>query len=297
MAWSHQRGFPSAYIVSIYDTEKKQMLWNEPSVYDQSAPAVSTSSPKAASVTLVARDDRDLGDEADASSGRPDALCRSWWQCNINSQEAWPNWSLPQCCRWTGRTATLMGAPSLHFGKHWALHWWLPGMHDRICVRADHVHHLWVWTSPCGWIRPGEVPAQQEIPNAWEKNAEVERIWDLWWCELKPATGDHRRTGSAAAPSNRRAGPHLTRGSHHPRVTRSLQKSLELWIPECWGSIWLWRPICDRVHQEGRVVKDCILHDKLAFASLPDPPRTRAQLSAGRRHCRTWAPPDQACVL
>ena len=70
---------PSAYIVSIDDTEKKQMLWNradsniEPSVYDQSAPAASTSSPKAASVTLVARDDRDLGDEADASSGRPDA--------------------------------------------------------------------------------------------------------------------------------------------------------------------------------------------------------------------------------
>ena len=55
------------------------MLWNradsniEPSVYDQSAPATSSSSPKAASVTLVARDDRDLGDEADASSGRPDA--------------------------------------------------------------------------------------------------------------------------------------------------------------------------------------------------------------------------------
>ena len=42
---------PSAYIVSIYDTEKKQMLWNradsniEPSVYDQSAPAASTSKP------------------------------------------------------------------------------------------------------------------------------------------------------------------------------------------------------------------------------------------------------------
>ena len=53
------------------------MLWNRAdsntSVYGQSAPAASTSSPKAASVTLVARDDRDLGDEADASSGRPDA--------------------------------------------------------------------------------------------------------------------------------------------------------------------------------------------------------------------------------
>ena len=38
---------------------------------------------------------------------------------------------------------------------------------------------------------------------------------------------------------------------------------------------------CDRVHQEGRAVKECILDDMLAFANLPDPPRTRAQLSAG----------------
>ena len=60
-------------------TEKKQMLWNradsniEPSAYDSSAPAASSSSPKAAAVTLTARDGRDLGDENDVSSGRPDA--------------------------------------------------------------------------------------------------------------------------------------------------------------------------------------------------------------------------------
>ena len=41
---------------------------------------------------------------------------------------------------------------------------------------------------------------------------------------------------------------------------------------------------CDRVHQEGRAVKDCILDDMLAFANLPDPPRTRAQLSAEHEH-------------
>ena len=38
---------------------------------------------------------------------------------------------------------------------------------------------------------------------------------------------------------------------------------------------------CDRVHQEGRGVKDCIKDDFLAFANLLDPPRTFAQLSAG----------------
>ena len=37
---------------------------------------------------------------------------------------------------------------------------------------------------------------------------------------------------------------------------------------------------CDRVHQEDRAVKDCILDDMLAFANLPDPPRTKPQLSA-----------------
>ena len=35
---------------------------------------------------------------------------------------------------------------------------------------------------------------------------------------------------------------------------------------------------CDRVHQEGKNVKDCIFDDMLAFANLPDPPRTKAQL-------------------
>ena len=55
------------------------MLWNradssiEPSAYDSSAPAASSSSPKAAAVTLTARDDRDLGDENDTGSGRPDS--------------------------------------------------------------------------------------------------------------------------------------------------------------------------------------------------------------------------------
>ena len=51
------------------------MLWNragsnnmEPSAYNPSAAA-----PAAAKATLTARDERDLGDENDAGSGRPDA--------------------------------------------------------------------------------------------------------------------------------------------------------------------------------------------------------------------------------
>ena len=64
----------SAFLISVDDTENDQLLWNradsniEPSAYDPSAAASA-----AATVTLTARDDRDLGDENDAGSGRPDA--------------------------------------------------------------------------------------------------------------------------------------------------------------------------------------------------------------------------------
>ena len=42
----HGRKIPSAYLVSIYDTERKQMLWNradsniEPSAYEHSSPVL-----------------------------------------------------------------------------------------------------------------------------------------------------------------------------------------------------------------------------------------------------------------
>ena len=38
---------------------------------------------------------------------------------------------------------------------------------------------------------------------------------------------------------------------------------------------------CDRVHGEGRGLSECIFDDMFAYANLPDPPRTRAQISAG----------------
>ena len=72
---------PSAFLVSIYDTEKKQMLWNRadsnivPSAYepqDQDPSDAAATSPRPSSVSLVARDDRDLGDD-DTSSAHADA--------------------------------------------------------------------------------------------------------------------------------------------------------------------------------------------------------------------------------
>ena len=38
---------------------------------------------------------------------------------------------------------------------------------------------------------------------------------------------------------------------------------------------------CDRIHQEGKDVSNCIFDDMFAFAHLPDPPRTRQQFVAG----------------
>ena len=38
---------------------------------------------------------------------------------------------------------------------------------------------------------------------------------------------------------------------------------------------------CDRMHEEGKGLNDCIFHDMFAFANLPDAPRSKAQVSAG----------------
>ena len=103
-------------------------------MYDQSAPAASTSSPKAASVTLVARDDRDLGDEADASSGRPDAsaaaddsatsTARKRDQAEVSRSAADEQAEQPPS---RVRRAFISANTEPYTGD------------DRICVRADHV--------------------------------------------------------------------------------------------------------------------------------------------------------------
>ena len=38
---------------------------------------------------------------------------------------------------------------------------------------------------------------------------------------------------------------------------------------------------CDRIHGEGKDLQDCIFDDMFAYGNLPDPPRTKAQISAG----------------
>ena len=142
------------YLVSIYDTERKQMLWNradsniEPSVYDQSAPAASSSSPKAASVTLVARDDRDLGDEADASSGRPDASAAADDSATFTSMGSVTNLKSPAVLPMNKPNSHPRGCAGLSFRQarspSLVIARYDPRMHGGVCVRADHVHHLWV---------------------------------------------------------------------------------------------------------------------------------------------------------
>ena len=66
---------PSQFIVSVYDTQTDTMLWSR-----ASSSLDSSSWQQSSSINLVARDDRDLGDEptddepaAATSSGQPDA--------------------------------------------------------------------------------------------------------------------------------------------------------------------------------------------------------------------------------
>ena len=92
--------------------------------------------------------------------------------------------------------------------------------------------------------------------------------------------GNHGRAGRAAAPGGVRGLTSMEAATiresrdHYKRALNCGYLSVE----DRYGSD---VQFCDRVHQEGSTVKDCILDDMLAFANLPDPPRTRAQLSAG----------------
>ena len=109
------------------------MLWNradsniEPSAYDSSAPAASSSSPKAAAVTLTARDGRDLGDENDVSSGRPDASADDSASAARKRDQAEVTQSADE--ETASQPATVAGALSFHFSKHRALHRTLPSMY------------------------------------------------------------------------------------------------------------------------------------------------------------------------
>ena len=62
---------PSQFVISVYDTTSEIMLWNRAS----SNLDASTWNETTPSVSLVARDDRDLGDEPDDATGsrQPDA--------------------------------------------------------------------------------------------------------------------------------------------------------------------------------------------------------------------------------
>ena len=110
---------PSAFLISIYDTEKKQMLWNRadsnivPSAYEPQDPSdEAATSPRPSTVSLVARDDRDLGDD-DTGSARADASTAEGPSTTSRKRESTDPASKP---------ATLAGAPS-SCSQYGTLHW------------------------------------------------------------------------------------------------------------------------------------------------------------------------------
>ena len=277
---------PSAFLVSIYDTEKKQMLWNradsniEPSAYEHQDPdpsAAMATSPTASSVNLVARDDRDLGDDDDTSSARADAFAADptpaaddAGTASRKRESADPAANQPP-----SRVRRVHAASTEPFTG------------DCPVCMTDYVSGQMV-CSVCGYEplpvdETGRVKTQpnrrsrllerrmqklQEFGIHGDVNTSLlQAITNAQCKELQKAMGPRGIT-SIEANTIRESKDRFKRALAVGYVNVEDRYASDV-------------TFCDRVHQEGRGVKDCIKDDFLAFANLPDPPRTFSQLSAG----------------
>ena len=128
---------PSQFIISIMEGGK--MIWNraesnlEPSSWTKQP---GSSSPRD-DVRLVARHDRDLGDEPmpDAGTGRHDAP-QTTSAPTADDQGA------------VNSPATREGAPCVSCSKECrTIYRRVPSLYGRICQRPAHMHNLWIRTS------------------------------------------------------------------------------------------------------------------------------------------------------
>ena len=196
---------PSAYLVSIYDTERKQMLWNradrniEPSAYEHSSPVASPASTlRATTVNLVARDDRDLGDEADSSSAHADAstaadesstTTRKRDQAEVTRSDADQQAEQPP-----SRVRRLFTSANTE-----------PFTGDCPVCMTEYVSTCqgswcapFAAMGPCPWMNPAS-SAQPAIPDAGAKDAEAQRVWNLRRHQHELAASHHRRARCKAS--------------------------------------------------------------------------------------------------
>ena len=271
---------PSAFLISIYDTEKKQMLWNRadsnivPSAYepqDQDPSDAAATSPRPSSVNLVARDDRDLGDD-DTSSAHADASTAAEGS-NMASRKR--ESTDPAASQPPSRVRRVVVANTEPFTG------------DCPVCMTDYVSGQMV-CSVCGYEplpvdETGRVHAQPNrrsrlLERRMNKLQEFGIYGDVNTSLLQAITNAQcKELQKAMGPRGMTSIEANTIRESKDRFKRALAVGYTN-VEDRYASD---ATFCDRVHQEGRGLSDCVKDDFLAFANLPDPPRTFSQVSAG----------------
>ena len=265
---------PSQFIVSVYDTQNDTMLWSR-----ASSNLDSSSWQQSSSVSLVARNDRDLGDEPDdddqapaaTGSGQPDAS--------------------PDDSRKRGRDLPdreKQPPPSRARRVYLEVRQKEPFTgYCPVCM-VDYISGQQVCTT-CGFddlpvdesgeVKPKEPNRRsQYLSKRAKKLAEFGIHGSVSQSMLNALTQD--QVAELAKEMGRRGLMSLESTMLKDSRDRH-RRAKELGYEGVEDRYDCDAQFCDRMHQEGKDVSNCVFDDMFAYAHLPDPPRTRPQFVAG----------------
>ena len=261
---------PPQFLVSI--SEEGQVLWSraesnlEPSSWTG---AESASAPKSKAVTLTARDDANDDPMDDTSTGRPDAKSTDDDAATAPMQVDQP----------PARTRRVYIAPK----------YCEPFMGSCPLCQVEYVSGQ-VTCTTCGY-EPLPVDESGDTKEADKPNRRT-RILERRMQSLAGFGMFGEMSGSLlTALTDEQA--NLLRRELGPRGITSVESAV---LKDCRDRHRRAKALgyedvedryssdvtfCDRIHGEGKDLQDCIFDDMFAYGNLPDPPRTKAQISAG----------------
>ena len=261
---------PPQFLVSI--SEEGQVLWSraesnlEPSTWTGAA---SASAPKAKVVTLTARDDANDDPMDDTSTGRPDAKSTDDDAATASMQVDQP----------PARTRRVYIAPK----------YCEPFMGSCPLCQVEYVSGQ-VTCTTCGF-EPLPVDESGDTKEANKPNRRT-RILERRMQSLAGFGMFGKMSGSLLTALTEEQA-NLLRRELGPRGITSVESAV---LKDCRDRHRRAKALgyedvedryssdvtfCDRIHGEGKDLQDCIFDDMFAYGNLPDPPRTRAQISAG----------------
>ena len=266
---------PPQFLVSI--SEDGKVLWSraesnlEPSTWTG---AESASAPKSRAVTLTSRDDANDDPMDDTSTGRPDA--RSTDDAKSTDDAATEPMQVDQP---PARARRVYIAPK----------YCEPFMGSCPLCQVEYVSGQ-VTCTTCGF-EPLPVDKSGETKEADKPNRRT-RILERRMQSLAGFGMYGKMSGSLlTALTNEQAD--LLRRELGPRGITSVESAV---LKDCRDRHRRAKALgyedvedrfasdvtfCDRIHGEGKGLQECIFDDMFAYANLPDPPRTKAQISAG----------------